>query len=196
MKPFPIVAVQSFIEATRDTGYKSTGSAIAELVDNALEASAKQVNVTIEHAINVGPAGSSVIRVTDDGSGMTPAVLRLALQFGGTTRFGSRAATGRYGMGLPNGGLSQARRLEVFTWTDSSRVWSSYLDVDEIASNSMRAVPMPRTAQLSIRPRTRSGTIVVLSKCDRLDCDTTQALQLKLLVSSGASSARPSTKAG
>ena len=36
-------------------------------------------------------------------------------------------------MGLPNGGLSQARRLEVFTWTDSSRVWSSYLDVDEIA---------------------------------------------------------------
>jgi len=125
MKPSPIVAVRSFIEATRDTGYKSTGSAIAELVDNALEASAKQVNVTIEHAMNVGPAGNSVIRVTDDGSGMTPAVLRLALQFGGTTRFGSRAGTGRYGMGLPNGGLSQARRLEVFTWTDSSRVWSS-----------------------------------------------------------------------
>jgi hypothetical protein len=98
MKPSPIVAVRSFIEATRDTGYKSTGSAIAELVDNALEASAKQVNVTIEHAMNVGPAGNSVIRVTDDGSGMTPAVLRLALQFGGTTRFGSRAGTGRYGM--------------------------------------------------------------------------------------------------
>ena len=54
MKPFPIVAVQSFIEATRDTGYKSTGSAIAELVDNALEASAKHVNVTIEHAVNAG----------------------------------------------------------------------------------------------------------------------------------------------
>ncbi len=185
MKPFPIVAVQSFIEATRDTGYKSTGSAIAEFVDNALEASAKQVNVTIEHASNAGAASTSVIRVTDDGTGMTPAVLRLALQFGGTTRFGSRAATGRYGMGLPNGGLSQARRLEVLTWTDSSRVWSSYLDVDEIASNSMREVPTPRIAQASIRPRTRSGTIVVLSKCDRLDCDTTQALQLKLLAEFG-----------
>ena len=185
MKSFPIVAVQSFIEATRDTGYKSTGSAIAELVDNALEASAKQVNVTIEHAINAGSASNSVIRVTDDGIGMTPAVLRLALQFGGTTRFGSRAGTGRYGMGLPNGGLSQARRLEVFTWTDSSRVWNSYLDVDEIASNSMPVVPTPRIAQVSIRPRTRSGTIVVLSKCDRLDCDTTQALQLKFLAEFG-----------
>ncbi len=180
MKPFPIVALQSFIEATRDTGYKSTGSAIAELVDNALEASAKQVSITIEQASSAGTARSSVIRVTDDGTGMTPAVLRLALQFGGTTRFGSRAATGRYGMGLPNGGLSQARRLEVFTWTNSSRVWRSYLDVDEIASNSMRAVPTPRIAQISIRPRTRSGTMVVLSKCDRLDCGTAQALELKL----------------
>ena len=185
MKPFPIVAVQSFIEATRDTGYKSTGSAIAEFVDNALEASAKRVNVTIEHAINVGPTGNSVIRVTDDGGGMTPAVLRLALQFGGTTRFGSRVATGRYGMGLPNGGLSQARRLEVFTWTDSSRVWSSYLDVDEIATNSMPVVPTPRIAQVSVRPRTRSGTIVVLSKCDRLDCENAQTLQLKLLAEFG-----------
>jgi hypothetical protein len=185
MNPFPIVAVRSFIEATRDTGYKSTGSAIAELVDNALEASAKHVNVTIEHASDVGAAPSSVIRVIDDGTGMTPTVLRLALQFGGTTRFGSRAGTGRYGMGLPNGGLSQARRLEVFTWTDSSRVWSSYLDVDEIASNSMRAVPIPRTVQLPIRPRTRTGTVVVLSKCDRLDCDTTQALRCKLLVEFG-----------
>jgi Histidine kinase-, DNA gyrase B-, and HSP90-like ATPase len=185
MKPFPIVAVQSFIEATRDTGYKSTGSAIAELVDNALEASAKRVNVTIEHAESIGATKNSIIRVTDDGTGMTPAVLRLALQFGGTTRFGSRVATGRYGMGLPNGGLSQARRLEVYTWTDSSRVWSSYLDVDEIATNSMRAVPTPRIAQASIRPRTRSGTIVVLSKCDRLDCDSAQTLQLKLLAEFG-----------
>ena len=196
MKPFAIVAVQSFIEATRDTGYKSTGSAIAELVDNALEASAKRVDVTIEHAVNAAATHDSIIRVTDDGTGMTPAVMRLALQFGGSTRFGSRVATGRYGMGLPNGGLSQARRLEVFTWTNSSRVWSSYLDVDEIAANSMRAVPTPRIAQGSTRPRTRSGTIVVLSKCDRLDCDDTQILQLKLLAEFGASSARPSATVG
>jgi hypothetical protein len=185
MKPFPLIAVQSFIEATRDTGYKSTGSAIAELIDNALEASANQVNVTIEHALNAGAASGLAIRVTDNGTGMTPAVLRLALQFGGTTRFGSRVATGRYGMGLPNGGLSQARRLEVFTWTNSSRVWSSYLDVDEITTNSMRAVPAPRLAQVSARPRTRSGTIVVLSKCDRLDCENIQTLQLKLLAEFG-----------
>ncbi|MCU1300712.1 MAG: hypothetical protein JWQ87_996 [Candidatus Sulfotelmatobacter sp.] len=183
MKTFPIVAVQSFIEATRDTGYKSTGSAIAEFIDNALEAQAKHVDVQIQETPN--GAGDKIIRVTDDGTGMRPAVLRLALQFGGSTRFGSRMATGRYGMGLPNGGLSQARRLEVFTWANSSRVWSSYLDVDEIASSSMCAVPSPRLAQNLARPRTQSGTMVVLSKCDRLDCATPQALELKLLAEFG-----------
>ena len=119
---------RSFIEATRDTGYKSTGSAIAELIDNALEADASHVNVVIQE--NANRAANIIIRVIDDGVGMSPAVLRLALQFGGSTRFGSRMATGRYGMGLPNGGLSQARRLEVLTWTNVSRVWSSYLDVE------------------------------------------------------------------
>ena len=54
MKPFPIVAVRSFIEATRDTGYKSTGSAIAELVDNALEASANTSTSPLNMRINVG----------------------------------------------------------------------------------------------------------------------------------------------
>ena len=181
MKPFPIVAVQSFIEATRDTGYKSTASAIAELVDNALEASASRIDVTIEQPDNVGATYTPTIRVTDNGTGMTPGVLRLALQFGGSTRFGSRTGTGRYGMGLPNGGLSQARRLEVFTWTNSSPVWSTHLDVDEITANSMRAVPVPRIARNSIRPRSRSGTIVVLGRCDRLDCGNTQTLQLRLM---------------
>lgn len=180
MKTFPIIAVRSFIEATRDTGYKSTGSAIAELIDNALEANAKHVDVLIQESPN-----DKVIRVIDDGTGMRPAVLRLALQFGGSTRFGSRMATGRYGMGLPNGALSQARRLEVFTWTNASRIWTSYLDADEIATNSLRAVPTPRIANSSIRPRTRSGTVVVLSKCDRLNCNDTQTLQHKLLAEFG-----------
>ena len=130
---FPIVAIKSFIAATRDTGYKSTGAALAELIDNSFEASASTVDVRIEEIEADGTKGL-MVRVTDDGTGMLPDVLRLALQFGGSTRFGSRTATGRYGMGLPNGSLSQARRVEVFTWKLPSQVWKSYLDVDEIAS--------------------------------------------------------------
>jgi len=40
--PSPIVAVPTFINAIRDSGCKSTAAALAELVDNSLEAGAKQ----------------------------------------------------------------------------------------------------------------------------------------------------------
>jgi hypothetical protein len=177
---FPIVAVRSFIEATRDTGYKSTASAIAELVDNAFEAEATSVDIHIEEIES--PTGKEVlVRVADNGTGMLPDVLRVALQFGGSTRFGSRKAAGRYGMGLPNGSLSQARRLEVYTWTRPAQVWTSYLDVDEIASGRLRQVPPPRRFQPAfLLTKGPTGTVVVLTRCDRLDYRRIRTLEEKL----------------
>lgn len=176
---YPIVAIRHFIEATRDTGYKSTGSALAELIDNAFEANAKRVDVIVDDGTSAEPG--IVVRVTDDGNGMTPDELRLALQFGGSTRFGSRKAMGRYGMGLPNGALSQARRVEVFTWTKRHQVWMSHLDVDEIAAGKSPIVPLPRLVPPSqFRPKTCSGTAVILRKCDRLDYKTVGVLENQL----------------
>ena len=40
---FPIVLNQTFIEATRETGYRSTAAAVAELVDNSVQAGAKNI---------------------------------------------------------------------------------------------------------------------------------------------------------
>jgi hypothetical protein len=177
---FPIVAVPTFVEATRDTGYKNTAAAIAELVDNAFEARACTVSIRIEEIKDRGANGLT-ITVTDDGIGMTPDVLQKALQFGGSTRFGSRMAAGRFGMGLPNGCLSQARRFDVFTWTRPSEVWSSYLDVDEIASGRLLIVPRPRSFKpAALLTETKSGTVVALTKCDRLDCRRLRPLQEKL----------------
>ena len=42
---FSIVALDRFIQATRDSGYRGTPSAVAELVDNALQAGAELVSV-------------------------------------------------------------------------------------------------------------------------------------------------------
>ena len=46
-KDSSIIALDKFIQATRDSGYKGTYSAISELVDNALQASAKHVRVKV-----------------------------------------------------------------------------------------------------------------------------------------------------
>ena len=42
-----IVVLDRFIQATRDSGYRGTGSAVAELVDNALQADATRIDITI-----------------------------------------------------------------------------------------------------------------------------------------------------
>ena len=71
--------------------------------------------------------------------------LRMALRFGGSTRFDDRQGLGRYGMGLPNSSLSQAKRVTVHSWaSQQGDVLQSYLDIDEIASGGITEVPEPR----------------------------------------------------
>src|SRR3972149_4949052 len=88
-----LVAVDRFIQATRDSGYKGTPSAIAELVDNALQAGATQVVISIDPDPE-GPDGALRVEVTDNGDGMDVATLQQALRFGGTTRFNDRRGLG------------------------------------------------------------------------------------------------------
>ena len=112
---YSLVVVHNFIQATRDTGYRSTATAVAELLDNALDAGARTIQVFVfEQQIGLEP--TIVLAVLDDGSGMDSATLRSALRFGGSDRFNSRAGLGRFGMGLPNSSVSQCRHVDVYTW--------------------------------------------------------------------------------
>jgi hypothetical protein len=167
---FPIVLNQTFIEATRDTGYRSTAAAVAELVDNAIQAGAKNVRVFVREG--PGDAGAPDLAVLDDGTGMDSATLRRALQFGGSMRFGDRSGLGRFGMGLPNASVSQARRVEVFTWRAPNVCIASHLDVDDIAQGRLEEIPTVRRSSVpkwAQEHRGFSGTLVAWSKCDRLD---------------------------
>lgn len=161
---FDIIALHRFIEATRDAGYKSISSALAELIDNSIEAGADKIAVVFDKS----EEGELTVMISDNGCGMKPSVLRTALQFGGSTRFNSRRNVGRFGMGLPNSSLSQAKRVEVFTWRKPNNVWRSYLDVDEIASGKLTSVPVPRLSNRK-PAKTESGTLVVWTKCDRIE---------------------------
>src|SRR5262245_26327733 len=164
-----VIALDRFIQATRDSGYKGTGSAIAELVENALEARAREIRINIfDHT----KTNTLRVDVLDNGSGMDPATLQQALRFGASTRFNSRTGMGRYGMGLPNSSVSQAQRVEVTTWEDPSFSYMTYLDVNEIASGGLTCIPRPSRLPLpevAIERKFRSGTIVSWVNCDRLD---------------------------
>jgi len=182
---FSLVALDTFIRATRDSGYKGTASAVSELVDNSLQAGATKIEIALTSM--GGDDHPITLRVIDNGVGMDHQTLRTALRFGGSTRFNDRVGLGRYGMGLPNSSLSQAQRVTVHTWASADgQVLTSYLDLDEISSGELTEVPKPeRVARPGFAHGLGSGTAVTWSRCDRLDARRVSTLERKLALSLG-----------
>ncbi len=165
------------VKAMRDSGYKNTAYALAELIDNSFQANASNVEVIcLEARRQVNERTSRRIQeiaTLDNGDGMTPETLRLALQFGNGTHLTDRKGIGRFGMGLPNSSISQCRRVEVWTWQNGpDNAMYSYLDVDEIEGRRLCAVPAPAHKPLPNEWRARSdniettGTLVLWTKFD------------------------------
>ena len=172
-----IIPVHLAITAMRDSGYRTTAHAIAELIDNAQQAKATEVSLfcfeeteQLEHRTR---RRVKRIAVLDNGEGMDPDVLGQALQFGNGTRLADRSGIGRFGMGLPNASISQARKVDVWTWQNGpANAMRTYLDVDRIQNRELTYVPPPEHA--SIPPEYtnlagalgRTGTLVVWSELD------------------------------
>lgn len=147
------------------------GAAVAELVDNAIQAHATHIRIIVRDQVT--SAGRSImLSVLDDGHGMSPSTLQSSLQFGGSSRFGERTGLGRFGMGLPNSSVSQTRRVEVYSWQAGGESLFTYLDVDEIAAGKLRAIPQPQERELPAWANafaTTSGTLIEWTRCDRLN---------------------------
>ena len=173
-----IIPLRLAISAMRDSGYKNTAYALAELIDNAAQAGAGMIEVLcLERRAVVKERERSrlhKIAVLDNGSGMDAPTLRMALQFGNGTRLDDRSGIGRFGMGLPNASISQAARVDVWTWQNgpSNALWT-YLDLEEIDAGSITEVPEPRPDAVPHDWRGlsdhvgSSGTLVVWSKLDQ-----------------------------
>ena len=172
-----IIPPELAVKAMRDSGYKNTAYALAELIDNSVQANASSVEVIcIEAHRQINHRSSRRIQeiaILDNGDGMLPETLRLALQFGNGTHLTDRKGIGRFGMGLPNSSISQCRRVEVWTWQNGpDNAMYTYIDVDEIENRKMFAVPEPEHRQLPNEWRERStnidttGTLVLWTNFD------------------------------
>ena len=173
----PIIPPELAIKAMRDSGYKNTAYALAELIDNSVQAGASAVDVIcVEESRLVRDRirqRLNEIGVLDNGTGMEPLILQLALQFGNGTHLDDRSGIGRFGMGLPNSSISQCRRVDVWTWQSGpDNAMHTYLDVDEVEARTLTSIRFPTAQPLPLVWRNRSqivattGTLIVWSKLE------------------------------
>src|SRR5262245_4337056 len=92
----------AFVRGIRDLGYKHTGTALDELIDNSFEAGSANVHIVLNEDGSGRKGSVTKIAVIDDGCGMIPEMIHVAMLWGGTDRENSRTGIGRYGYGLPS----------------------------------------------------------------------------------------------
>ena len=169
------------VKSMRSGPYVQSVLALAEIIDNSVEAKAKHIDVLCQSKMNYDTNRTSLeeVAVADDGEGMTRDKLMTALVFGSTTRRDSNGRTkgiGKFGMGLPNSSITQCKRVTVYSWTKKGNVFSTYADLDEINKSNDDHLPEPTRDRipdkwmgLSKTFDSKSGTLVVWSKLDMFD---------------------------
>lgn len=179
-----VVFADAFLRGMRDIGYKNPAWALAEQLDNAVQAAAKTISVRFGFdKKNKTQAKPDQLALIDDGNGMIPEMLGYAVRWGGTDREGDRNGFGRYGYGLPSSAVSMAKRYTVYSKTAGSDWHAVTVDIDELAKAAsdiklteqlLAAVPakLPKWLveaedQIDLN-KLASGTVVVLEDLDRL----------------------------
>ena len=173
-----IFVTETSIVAARDSRYRHPANAIAELIDNAIDANAQRVEVFVrEREVQLPSRKSyriSELAVIDDGIGMNAEKLAQALRFGGRTVGPGVRKIGKYGYGLPTSSVSQCERVDVWSWQDGlENAQHAYLDTDEIQKGIQREVTTEKQAPpedwISLAKTVKNtGTVVRWSKIDRI----------------------------
>ena len=163
----PVIATERLepsariFEVFRNAGYELP-AAIADLVDNSLDAGAK--NILIRFVRNT--SSLERLQVIDDGRGMTEAEAREAMRFGSEKEY-DEDALGMFGVGLKSASLSSADSLIVisrtrrngtvgrrWTATGAAADWTSDIIDPDWANNRLSEIDAPEVKF------SRSGTLI------------------------------------
>lgn len=195
-----IVDIKNMGDALRNTGYKNIESAVSEIIDNSVEANAKNIFLILREGI--APSGRKVITEVgflDNGDGMDSAVLGNCLGIGASTRQ-ARKGMGRFGVGLPQASLYACPLIEVYSWQNGiENARKVYLDIEKIKNGNqteiedpvLTSIPEPYSDYISYRTLeenydfSKSGTLVIWKKCDRINPKTRGPLTERLEFSLG-----------
>lgn len=162
-----IPSAKRLIKSLRDMGYDFS-QAVADIVDNSIEAKASLVAIDIEF-----DGDDSWVRIADNGTGMKPDELREAMRYGAVRDY-DKDDLGKFGLGLKTASMSQCQRLSVASrWnTDRADIAAYSWDLEHIErTNRWEILPMERNG---LGPAIRQplkdtkGTVVLWQRLDRI----------------------------
>jgi hypothetical protein len=149
----------------RSFGNYDLAAALADLIDNSIRAKAKKITISFEPEEN-----DVIVRIRDDGQGMTHDELILAMRPASANPEDPRDPSdlGRFGWGLKSASLSQARVLTVVSWTTAGCT-SAKWDIDDLDNWSMELESGKEALQyLNTTKKSGTGTEVIWCNSDRL----------------------------
>lgn len=162
-----VPSAKRMVHSLRDMGYEFS-AAVADLIDNSIEAKATTVRVSVEWE-----GASSYVLIADNGQGMRPDELQEAVRFGSERDY-DETDLGKFGLGLKTASLSQCLRVTVATRWNPNRadVLAYCWDVKHIETTnrwevlSVKASDLPTQARLHLKEA--PGTVVIWERLDRL----------------------------
>lgn len=195
-----IVDIKNMGDALRNTGYKNIESAVSEIIDNSVEANAKDIFVVLSEGIALsGRKIVNEIGFLDNGDGMNENILGSCLGIGASTRQ-ARRGMGRFGVGLPQASLYACPEIEVYSWQNGiNNAKKVFLDINmikngeqtEIEDPVLTTIPEPYSNYINYKTIDKtynfsdSGTLVIWKNCDRISPKTRGPLTERLQFSLG-----------
>lgn len=173
-----LIDVSHMYESLRYNDY-SVENGLGEIVDNAVEAGAREIRIDFEkQAVKIGKKQAEEIvsiAVADNGIGMNERILSQCLKLGCSMREhrNGRLGIGKFGVGMTLGGISLSRKIEVYSRDkEIDEFFYTYIDLDEIkAGKTTISTPVPKEIPEKYKEffAENTGTLVILSNCDRMD---------------------------
>ncbi|MBP5674719.1 ATP-binding protein [Candidatus Saccharibacteria bacterium] len=151
--------------AFRSMGYENK-DAVADLIDNSIDAQAKNVWVTVNDDLNS-------IFIADDGSGMDENTLVKALTIGGKKDHDTESELGKYGFGLIAGSLSMGKKITIIT-KNNGKYRTAVFDYDKVCEEDVFHADFYDSTATQINSfdyrteHAESGTVLIIDDCDKI----------------------------
>ena len=158
------------IDSMRSGGY-AFRDALCELIDNSIwhgQAKNIQINLSwLDRSRSTELMRFKEVFVADNGVGMTTDGLKIAVQIGESTTYGSSDNFGRFGYGLVAGAITQCRMVEIYSKTKNGDWNYIQYDVNQIKEGKLIPDPVQKNPPDNYTSIIEDqGTIIIWSHFD------------------------------